>query len=485
MTGALVGTVMALYGAWETPNKLGNIHQAQARYAEAEADYRSALVVIEAFHRRDAAFAAVANNLGALLQRRGRFDEADRFYRNAIDAWTAALPASQRDLARAYSNAGSLAMNRGRNDEALARLNSARGIQVRLKDSSLAHTLVTMANAEHARGDIPRAETLLAEARRAHKEFGGAPEVETSIITTQCGLLAALGRLPEALDACHQARNRLQAEFGDSHPRTALIDMRLGQIHLAGGDPQDAADRFRQAASTYARSPGEQSLAYARALLGLASTRRAEKQYSSALTMIRQADSIFASFSEEGLPDRLTALQLEGDLHRLLGNPVDAQLNCRRALELAEKIGGPDSLLVSDALNTLGVALFQSPGEAQNSAGLFERSIAIRLQRLGPAHPALAEPLGNLAYVFLAQGRPDDAAPLFERSLALRQQATGVYHPSQLPALQGYVASLDMLHRKDEARWARTLLRRVASEAQATDPSAHILTFDEWKRQAR
>lgn len=485
MTAALVGTVIALYGAWETPNRLGNTHQAQARYDEAENAYRRALQIIQPLHGRDVAYAVVANNLGAVLQRRGRVDEAEQMYRAAIEAWNDAPALFAAHQALAYANAGSLAMNRGRLDESAALLEVAARAQSRLREPALAHTLITRANLELLRGDAGRAAEHLAAARLTQQQFGGTPDMQIAWATTQCGVLAARGLFAEAAEACRGARSSVKALYGDAHPQMALLELRTGQVLMARGDFEEAAASYRHAASIYARTLGEKSLAYGRSLVGMAAARRSQRQFPNALALARTAEEIFAIHGGAALPDRITVLQLAADVHRLLGHASEAEPICRQALALAEQSSGPDSALVSDLLNTLAVVLYSQPGGSVEGGPLLERSLAIREAKLGKTHPNLAELLSNLAYVRLSQGRPADAAPLFERSLALRQQATGTYHPTQLPSLEGYVASLELLGRKDDARWARSVVRRVAAETEPGDPSAHILTFAEWKSQNR
>jgi hypothetical protein len=60
---------------------------------------------------------------------------------------------------------------------------------------------------------------------------------------------------------------------------------------------------------------------------------------------------------------------------------------------------------------------------------LFERALAIREEVLGPAHPATAQSLNNLALLRQAQGDLAAARPLFVRALAIREKVLGPGHP--------------------------------------------------------
>ena len=57
------------------------------------------------------------------------------------------------------------------------------------------------------------------------------------------------------------------------------------------------------------------------------------------------------------------------------------------------------------------------------------RSLAIREQSLGPAHPLVGNSLNNLASLLDNLTRHGEAAPLLERALAVREAALGASHP--------------------------------------------------------
>ena len=54
----------------------------------------------------------------------------------------------------------------------------------------------------------------------------------------------------------------------------------------------------------------------------------------------------------------------------------------------------------------------------------------IREQALGPAHPATATSLNNLAPLYQSMGNYPEALPLYQRALAISEQALGPSHPT-------------------------------------------------------
>ena len=99
-----------------------------------------------------------------------------------------------------------------------------------------------------------------------------------------------------------------------------------------------------------------------------------------------------------------------------------------RALDIRERILGPDHPDTAISLNDLGL-LHWAQGELDAAKPLFERTLTIRERGLGPDHRLTAAILDDLALLLRAQGEPADARPLFERALHIREQVLGPDHP--------------------------------------------------------
>ena len=112
-----------------------------------------------------------------------------------------------------------------------------------------------------------------------------------------------------------------------------------------------------------------------------------------------------------------------------------------QALDLAEKVFGPDHERVAQVLNDLG-RLYQSQHNLEQAARLHERALAIRERLFKADGPAVAQSLNNLAKVYVAQGRHAQAQALCERALAITERHVPSDSPSLLSVLEPYAAAL-------------------------------------------
>ena len=89
---------------------------------------------------------------------------------------------------------------------------------------------------------------------------------------------------------------------------------------------------------------------------------------------------------------------------------------------------------VAQSLNNLA-ELYRSQGRYSEAEPLFQEALALRKQLLGEAHPDVAQSLNNLAALYYSQGRYSEAEPLFQQALALYKQLLGEAHPDVAQSL--------------------------------------------------
>jgi len=109
------------------------------------------------------------------------------------------------------------------------------------------------------------------------------------------------------------------------------------------------------------------------------------------------------------------------------GRYAEAEPLFGRAQAIREKVLGPDHLEVALILYNYG-RHYESQKLHAQSEPLFSRALAIREKALGPDHPDVAVMLDEIAYVRHYQGRDADAEPLFKRALAIRERSFGPGH---------------------------------------------------------
>ncbi len=101
------------------------------------------------------------------------------------------------------------------------------------------------------------------------------------------------------------------------------------------------------------------------------------------------------------------------------GNYERAVVVARKALEVAEKIVGPNHPDVATSLNGLAL-LYHTQGQYAQAEPLFKRALAIYENALGPDHPLVAMTLNNLAAVYRATKRDEEAETLEQRAARIQ-----------------------------------------------------------------
>jgi tetratricopeptide (TPR) repeat protein len=121
-------------------------------------------------------------------------------------------------------------------------------------------------------------------------------------------------------------------------------------------------------------------------------------------------------------------------LHQVLGNYAVALPLYQRSLRIREDILGPEHPDTATSLNNLAW-LHQDQGQYAVAEALCRRALAIRERVLGPDHPDTASTLNNLAALFREHGRYTESESLFQRVLAIKEKALGPEHPDTATSL--------------------------------------------------
>ena len=106
----------------------------------------------------------------------------------------------------------------------------------------------------------------------------------------------------------------------------------------------------------------------------------------------------------------------------------------RRALEVMEKVLGPEHPNTATALNNLADT-HVSLAQHDLALPLQRRTLAIRESAFGPEHPDTAAALNNLAMTYSALAQQDLALPLKRRALEVMEKVLGPEHPDTATAL--------------------------------------------------
>jgi tetratricopeptide (TPR) repeat protein len=150
-------------------------------------------------------------------------------------------------------------------------------------------------------------------------------------------------------------------------------------------------------------------------------------------------------------------LEATGRYLQVRGELAAARPLLERALEIRERVLGPDHPYTAASLNNLAL-LLQDQGELAAARPLLERTLAIRDRVLGPDHPDTASSLNNLAGLLQDQGELAAARPLYERALDIRERVLGPDRPDTASSLNNLAG---LLQDQDELAVAQPLLERA------------------------
>lgn len=143
-----------------------------------------------------------------------------------------------------------------------------------------------------------------------------------------------------------------------------------------------------------------------------------------ALETLRKAGSILqATDRAEGLQMAM-ALNLEGLCQRRLLNPVVAERQYRRAMDLFEKNGPESSMSLAVTLDNLA-SLYTDQGRFDEAEPLRLRAMSVFRAGGDDAKRRVATGLQNLAVMYQKQGRDKEALLAFEEALGIAAEAFG------------------------------------------------------------
>ncbi|MEM9663584.1 MAG: serine/threonine-protein kinase [Bacteroidota bacterium] len=306
----------------------------------------------------------------------------------------------------------------------------ALAIQERLYGRShpdVATTLKGIASTRYYAGDLEAAVTLAREAAAIHEQSLGATHPRTLASLNDLGVfLSRAGEVEEAVRVLQASLTGAEAHWGADHPEVATTQQALSVV-----------------------------------LARLGRLREAEWLVRSSL-QIRQARL------PEGHPLITTSLNTLGNVLRQQGQYEEAVRTLRDAVRLAE-LNNEGPLDVATKLNNLGLAL-SIQGVYDEAVGLYERSLALRIDALGPDHPRVTIQRYNLAALLHEQGDFEAAVTGFRDVVARDSAALGADHHEVAVDRMKLGASLVDLGQYDVAAWH---LEASLAILRATMPAEH------------
>lgn len=142
-----------------------------------------------------------------------------------------------------------------------------------------------------------------------------------------------------------------------------------------------------------------------------------------------RAPSVRPADSEPDLPATAAECEKRANAYIAKNRLREAEPFLARALQLLEKLHGPEHLESARAANALG-ELYRQLGELEQAEPLLERALNIRVSIWGDEHPEVAQSCTNLGSLRLAEGRTAEAEALYVRALRMDEALFGHEHPN-------------------------------------------------------
>lgn len=225
--------------------------------------------------------------------------------------------------------------------------------------------------------------------------------------------LQAQGRVDEACSACAQAL-ALVEEAGDGcMPDAANLLNELAELHLDQGDVGGALEHAARAKA-------------------IATRRKSPWQ------------------GEDAARIRMKTCALLGEMLRMQGRLVEAEVECRNGLALALAQFGLESSEVAEARNNLAV-LFKTLGRHAEARALYEEALQMISRAAGEHSLAAAVVLHNIGGILHAQGDFSTAEPYARRAWEISSALLGQRDSQTLQDRAAHAAILDGLGRHAES----------------------------------
>jgi len=171
----------------------------------------------------------------------------------------------------------------------------------------------------------------------------------------------------------------------------------------------------------------DRALHEARILYEKANNLRRMGKYDEALPLTERALEIRERILGPDHHEVATALNRLAVLYSIKGEYAKAEPLYQRALFIQEKTFGADHPEVSTSLNNLAI-LYKSRGEYAKAEPLYQRALFIREKAFGPDHSEVSNSLHNLASLYFDKGEYAKAEPLYQRALLIKEKMLGLNH---------------------------------------------------------
>jgi tetratricopeptide (TPR) repeat protein/predicted Ser/Thr protein kinase len=251
------------------------------------------------------------------------------------------------------------------------------------------------------------------------------------------GALLAAGKIPEGLEAVRPVR--IEAESLGWPPLVAAARQREGQLLELSGEFAAAEAMSLSAYVEAAKASVWEVAADAAIDLTLTVGDRQVRHAEGRVWAEHAAVAIAHAGDPLGLRTARRAANL-GHVELVAGDYDRAQALYQRSLDIGTEALGPDHPMLATSMNNLG-NLHRARLDFDQAKFHFERSLALRENAVGPNHPDTATSLHNLGLVLDEFGEHERAQQFYERALTTWETTLGPEHPNTAVTLSALATS--------------------------------------------
>ena len=389
----------------------------------------------------------------------GDVSAARSAFEQAVELRRAAVGEQHIDYVAALLELGQFLDRSNRHEEAVAILGRSLELvtEAGLEDDALRGefvlgvSLVALADAHRARGDLADAERLYRDAITFYRTFPHvSAEREHELIARVANVRSQHGDYEEAKDLYREALNAKELLLGTENPDYAGTLRELAETQAAAGDFAAAASTFEEALGIQLAVLGNGHPTVGATLDAMGELRRAEGRFSEAAALYEQALDLYRQSS------RPTELLEARSLHHLgavamqRGDGARAEALLTQSLELSQAALGPDHVQYAPTLEALAI-LHTDAGDYAAAEPLFRDAVRITRNAYGDS-PRLAAALDNLAQFHDELGDYSEAERLYREALQLRRTTLPAAHRDLAITLHNLAGVRSRLGEYAEAR---------------------------------
>jgi len=255
-------------------------------------------------------------------------------------------------------------------------------------------------------------------------------EENNALYLNQVGILASkLGKYSDAQSYFEKSLKINLVAFGDNHSNVATDYNNLGLAWDNKGEYDKAITYFEKALKIDLVALGDNHPSVATGYNNLGSAWHNKGEHDKAITYFEKALKIDLVALGENHPSLATRYNNIGSAWHNKGEYDKAITYLEKALKTNLVALGNNHPSVATGYNNLGLT-WHNKGEYDKAITYFEKALKIDLVALGDNHPSVATDYNNLGLTWDNKGEYDKAITYFEKALKINIAALGDNHPS-------------------------------------------------------